>query len=49
LGQNGWFCIRYASLMKASILTEDVRGALHTIDENEEFIKLTLAVLMAPD
>jgi len=30
-------------------LAENVRGALHTIDENEEFIKLTLAVLMAPD
>lgn len=30
-------------------VAENVRGALHTIDENEEFIKLTLAVLMAPD
>ncbi|KJH73715.1 hypothetical protein [Pseudomonas sp. ES3-33] len=27
----------------------NVRGALDTIDKNEEFIKLTLAVLMAPD
>jgi len=26
-----------------------VRGALDTIDKNEEFIKLTLAVLMSPD
>ncbi|WKV85767.1 hypothetical protein LJJ44_07405 [Pseudomonas sp. B24_DOA] len=25
---------------------ENVRGALHTTDENEEFIKMTLAVLM---
>jgi len=30
-------------------VAENVRGALHTIDANEEFIKLTLAVLMAPD
>ncbi|MFL1544846.1 hypothetical protein [Pseudomonas sp. O39] len=30
-------------------VAENVRGALHTIDENEEFIKLTLAVLMTPD
>jgi len=30
-------------------VAEKIRGSLHTIDENEEFIKLTLAVLMAPD
>ncbi|WP_447892315.1 hypothetical protein [Pseudomonas marginalis] len=30
-------------------VAENVRGALHTIDENEQFIKLTLAVLMAPE
>lgn len=30
-------------------VAENVRGALHTIDQNEEFIKLTLAVLMVPD
>ena len=30
-------------------VAENVRGALHTIDENEEFIKLTLAVLMSPE
>ncbi len=30
-------------------VAENVRGALHTIDSNEEFIKLTLAVLNAPD
>lgn len=29
-------------------VAENVRGALNTIDENEEFIKLTLAVLMTP-
>ncbi|MGL6246191.1 hypothetical protein [Pseudomonas sp.] len=27
----------------------NVRGALEAIDRNEEFIKLTLAVLMAPE
>ncbi|MBX7277132.1 hypothetical protein K2E96_16555 [Pseudomonas sp. ERGC3:05] len=30
-------------------VAENVRGALHTIDENEESIKLTLAVLMTPE
>lgn len=28
---------------------DNVRGALEGIDQNEEFIKLTLAVLMAPE
>ena len=27
----------------------NVRGALDTIDKNEEFIKMTLAVMMAPE
>jgi hypothetical protein len=30
-------------------VAENVRGALDTLDRNEELIKLTLAVLMAPD
>ncbi|CRM20156.1 hypothetical protein [Pseudomonas sp. 31 R 17] len=30
-------------------VADNVRGALHTIDENEEFIKLTLVVLMTPN
>ena len=30
-------------------VAENVRGALDTLDRNEEFIKLTLAVLIAPD
>ncbi|WP_458722460.1 hypothetical protein [Pseudomonas brenneri] len=30
-------------------IAENVRGALDAIDRNEEFIKLTLAVLMTPD
>lgn len=27
----------------------NIHGALETLDRNEEFIKLTLAVLMSPD
>ena len=27
----------------------NVRGALQTLDKNEEFIKMTLAVLMTPE
>ncbi|NMX81014.1 MULTISPECIES: hypothetical protein [Pseudomonas] len=30
-------------------VADNVRGALNTIDRNEEFIKITLAVLMTPD
>ena len=30
-------------------VAENVRGALWAIDKNEEFIKLTLAVLMTPE
>ena len=30
-------------------VADNVRGALNTIDRNEEFIKLTLAVLMAQE
>ncbi|WP_454846036.1 hypothetical protein [Pseudomonas farris] len=30
-------------------VADNVRGALDTIDRNEEFIKLTLAVLMTPE
>ena len=30
-------------------VAENVRGALDTIDRNEEFITLTLAVLMTPE
>ncbi|MCS3418398.1 hypothetical protein M2399_003448 [Pseudomonas sp. BIGb0450] len=39
----------WVELRGSADVAENVRGALHTIDENEEFIKLTLAVLMAPD
>ena len=31
------------------VVAENVRGALATIDKNEQFIKLTLAVLMTPE
>jgi len=30
-------------------VADNVRGALDMIDKNEEFIKLTLAVLMTPE
>ncbi|EJM62274.1 hypothetical protein PMI29_03676 [Pseudomonas sp. GM49] len=31
------------------LTASNVRGALDAIDKNEEFIKMTLAVMMAPD
>lgn len=33
----------------AADIADNVRGALDTIDKNEEFIKMTLAVMMAPE
>ncbi|MEB0222919.1 hypothetical protein [Pseudomonas sp. 10S4] len=30
-------------------VADNVRGALATIDKNEEFVKMTLAVLMTPE
>lgn len=33
----------------ATDVADNVRGALDTIDKNEEFIKMALAVLMAPE
>lgn len=30
-------------------VADNVRSALETIDKNEEFIKMTLAVMMAPE
>ena len=47
-----------AAIMKLSLcveqrgsadVAENVRGALWAIDKNEEFINMTLAVLMAPE
>jgi DNA-binding HxlR family transcriptional regulator len=33
----------------AANVAENVRGALDIIDKNEEFIKITLAVMMTPE
>lgn len=33
----------------SAVVAGNVRGALQTIDKNEEFIKMTLAVLMTPE
>ena len=33
----------------SAVVAGNVRGALQTIDKNEEFIKRTLAVLMTPE
>lgn len=33
----------------AADVADNVRGALEAIDRNEEFIKMTLAVMMAPE
>lgn len=33
----------------ASDVAENVRGALDVIDRNEEFVKMTLAVMMTPE
>jgi hypothetical protein len=43
---------REASIVELSSwveVAENVRGALTAIDNNEDFIKLTLAALMAPE
>ncbi|WP_095058009.1 hypothetical protein [Pseudomonas sp. Irchel s3f7] len=33
----------------AADVADNVRGAMEAIDKNEEFIKMTLAVMMAPE
>jgi len=33
----------------AADVADNVRGALNTIDKNEEFIRMTLAVMMTPE
>lgn len=40
---------KWVELRGAVEFADNVRGALDTIDKNEEFIKLTLAVLMSPE
>lgn len=39
----------WAEQQGAGDVADNVRGSLDTIDKNEEFIKLTLAVLMSPE
>lgn len=39
----------WAEQRGAAEVAENVRGALDTIDKNEEFIKMTLAVMMTPE
>lgn len=39
----------WAGRRGSSEVADNVRGAMTAIDKNEEFIKLTLAVLMAPE
>jgi hypothetical protein len=38
----------WVELRRSADVAENIHGALQTIDENEMFIKLTLAVLMTP-
>ncbi|MBC2688866.1 MULTISPECIES: hypothetical protein [Pseudomonas] len=39
----------WVELRGSADVADQVRGALDTIDHNEEFISLTLAVLMTPE
>ena len=39
----------WAEARGSADVAENVRGALDTIDRNEEFIKMTLAVLSTPE
>ncbi|WP_095189965.1 hypothetical protein [Pseudomonas sp. Irchel 3E19] len=39
----------WAEKLGATEVGDNARGALWAIDKNEEFIKMTLAVLMTPD
>ncbi|WP_095196910.1 hypothetical protein [Pseudomonas sp. Irchel 3A7] len=39
----------WAEQRGAAELADNVRGALVAIDRNEEFIKMTLAVMMTPE
>jgi hypothetical protein len=38
----------WAEQLGSAEVADNVRGALDTIDRNEEFIKMTLALLMTP-
>jgi hypothetical protein len=39
----------WAEKLGAAEVSNNVRGSLSAIDRNEEFIKMTLAVMMTPD
>jgi hypothetical protein len=39
----------WVELRGAANVADNVRGALEAIDRNEEFIKMTLAVMMTPE
>jgi len=39
----------WVELRGSADVADNIRGALDTIGRNEEFIKMTLAVLMAPE
>ncbi|SDS99951.1 hypothetical protein [Pseudomonas granadensis] len=39
----------WAEKLGATEVSDNVRGSLSAIDRNEEFIKMTLAVMMTPD
>ncbi|MGX1087405.1 hypothetical protein [Pseudomonas sp. AP3_22 TE3818] len=39
----------WVELRGSADVADNVRGALEAIDKNEEFIKMTLAVLMTPE
>ena len=39
----------WVELQGAAEVADNVRGALEAIDRNEEFIKMTLSVMMTPE
>ena len=39
----------WAEQRRGADVADNVRGALEAIDRNEEFIKMTLAVMMTPE
>jgi hypothetical protein len=39
----------WVELRGSADVADNIRGALEDIDKNEEFIKMTLAVMMAPE
>jgi hypothetical protein len=39
----------WIELNGSTVVAANVRGALSTLDQNEEFIKMALAILMAQD